>query len=66
MPTNLAIDDKLLDQVKHVGGFRTKREAVNEAMREYLRYRRQLEVIQHFGTIDFDPKWDYKKARRMR
>jgi Arc/MetJ family transcription regulator len=66
MPTNLAIDDKLVDRVKELGGFRTKREAVNEAMREFLRYRRQLEVIKHFGTVEFDATWDYKKDRRGR
>jgi len=66
MPTNLAIDDKLLNRVKQLGGFRTKREAVNEAMREFLRYRRQLDVMKHFGTVEFDADWDYKKARRAR
>jgi hypothetical protein len=49
-----------------VGGFRTEREAINAALREFLRYRRQLDVIRHFGTIDMDPAWDYKEARRAR
>jgi len=66
MPTNLAIDDRLLNRVKQLGGFRTKREAVNEAMREFLRYRRRIEITRHFGTIEMDLNWDHKEARRAR
>ena len=32
MPTNLAIDGKLLEQAVRVGGHRTKRATVNEAV----------------------------------
>ena len=66
MPTNLAIDDDLLSEAKKVGGHRTKREAVNTALREYVRRRRQLRVLEAFGTIDFDPAWDYKRERAKR
>ncbi len=66
MPTNLAIDDKLITECKRVGRHRTKRETVEAALREYLDYRKRLKAIEGFGTIDFDPDWDYKKLRRMR
>lgn len=66
MPTNLAIDDDLLNEALRLGGHKTKRETVNEALREYIRYRLRLETLKHIGTIDFDPDWDYKRARRMR
>jgi len=36
MPTNLAIDDNLLDEALRIGGCRTKRETVNEALKEYV------------------------------
>lgn len=64
MPTNLAIDDRLLDEARAVGGERTKRETVNAALREYIQRRRRLSAIEGFGTIDFDPRYDYKQARR--
>jgi hypothetical protein len=35
MPTNLTIDDKLLDEALSIGGYKTKRETVNEALREF-------------------------------
>ena len=66
MPTNLGIDDDLLAQALKWGGHRTKRETVNEALREYIDRRKRLRAIEHFGTIDFDPHYDYKRERRRR
>ena len=39
-------------------------ETVNEALREYLQRRKRRDLKKLFGTIDFRPDWDYKKARR--
>jgi Arc/MetJ family transcription regulator len=64
MPTNLAIDDKLIEDARRMGKHRTKREAVNEALREYVQHRKQLKVLDLFGTIDIDPGYDYKKQRK--
>lgn len=64
MPTNLAIDDKLLEEALRVGGHRTKRATVNEALEEYIRRRKRLRAVANFGTIVFDPRYDYKRARR--
>ena len=64
MPTNLAIDPDLLDEAHRVGGHRTKKATVTEALREYIRKRRQQEILGLFGTIDFDPDYDYKEQRR--
>ncbi|MFN0169138.1 MAG: type II toxin-antitoxin system VapB family antitoxin [Bryobacteraceae bacterium] len=64
MPTNLGIDDQLLNEALKVGGQRTKKETVNAALREFVNRRRQNEVVKLFGTIDYLPDYDYKKARR--
>lgn len=64
MATNLAIDDNLLKEAQQIGGHRTKKETVNEALREYIQRRRQGEITSLFGTIEFDPAYDYKKQRR--
>ena len=64
MPTNLAIDDDLLTEAQKVGGHRTKKDTVNEALREYIQRRRQTKVVELFGTIDFEPSYDHKKQRR--
>ena len=64
MPTNLAIDDDLIAQVQKIGGHKTKKAAVNEALAEYLRHRRQLALLDDFGTVDYDSTYDSKEARR--
>ena len=66
MPTNLHIDTELLEQAQRLGRHRTKRETVNEALREYIQYRKRVEATEAFGTIDFDPDYDYKKMRNAR
>lgn len=63
MPTNLAINDDLLEQAKIVGRHKTKKAAVTEALEEYIQRRKQTEVIKVFGSIDYDESYDYKKQR---
>ncbi len=62
--TNLELDPKLVDEAKAAGNFRTKREAVNAALLEFVTKRKQREVIKLFGTVDYAPDYDYKKSRR--
>jgi hypothetical protein len=64
MATNLAIDDKLLDEALRVGGHRTKKDTVNEALAEYILHRRQASMIDLFGTIDAEPDYAYKQQRQ--
>lgn len=66
MPTNLAIDDELLERALTIGGYRTKRETVNEALREFIQRRQRLELLKLFGKVDYNPKYDYKAERRSR
>ena len=66
MATNLNIDQKLLVQAKRVGKHRTKKDAVNAALKEYVQRREQLGILKAFGTIDYDPDYDYKAQRRKR
>jgi Bacterial antitoxin of type II TA system, VapB len=66
MPTNLAIDDKLIEEARKVGHHKTKKEAVTAALSEYVTHRKQLEILTIFGTVDFDPKYDYKAERRKK
>lgn len=64
MPTNLAIDDALLEEALHLGGHRTKKATVNEALKEYIQRRKQLKILDLFGQIDYDLDYDYKEQRR--
>ena len=64
MATNLAIDQELLEEAVKVGGCRTKKEAVNQALAEYIHRRSQPGIMRFFGKTDWDPHYDYKRLRR--
>ncbi len=64
MATNLAIDDKLIERAKEVGRHKTKKAVVTEALEEYILRRQQMEMVELFHGIDFDPDYDYKDQRR--
>jgi Arc/MetJ family transcription regulator len=66
MATNLAIDDKLIEEARKTGGHRTKKEAVSTALREYIQRHKQQRILKAFGTVDFDPACDYKAERRRK
>jgi Arc/MetJ family transcription regulator len=66
MPTNLEIDDRLLAKALKVGGLKTKKATVNEALAEYVRHRQQQEVVKLFGSVEFDSAFDYKAERKKR
>ncbi|HEV8377396.1 MAG TPA: type II toxin-antitoxin system VapB family antitoxin [Tepidisphaeraceae bacterium] len=66
MATNLNIDNRLLSKAQKMGGLRTKRETVNNALKEYIQRREQLKIFELAGTVDYDPDYDYKKQRRVK
>ena len=63
MATNLAIDDRLLTKALEIGGYKSKKDTVNAALDEFIKRRKAKELIDIFGTIDYDASYDYKKMR---
>jgi Arc/MetJ family transcription regulator len=63
MATNLALDDSLIVEAQRAGHHKTKKDAVTAALKEYVARKKQVELIDLFGTIEFDKDYDYKKAR---
>ncbi|MCH7684136.1 MAG: type II toxin-antitoxin system VapB family antitoxin [Gemmatimonadetes bacterium] len=66
MATNLDLDDKLVEEAKRLGKHRSKRAAVNEALAEYVASRKRRKILDLFGMLEWDPKYDYKAERRRR
>jgi Arc/MetJ family transcription regulator len=66
MPTNLDLDDRLIDEARRLGHHRTKKAAVTEALEEYVLRRRQQQIVAEFGTVDYAADYDYKAERRRR
>ncbi|MEM6428294.1 MAG: type II toxin-antitoxin system VapB family antitoxin [Deinococcota bacterium] len=65
MATNLQIDDTLMQEALALGGHRTKRAVVEAALQEYVSRRKQLQVVNLFGTIEYDEDYDYKTQRQQ-
>jgi Arc/MetJ family transcription regulator len=53
MRTNIVIDDKLMRDVLRATGLKTKREAVDEALRTLLRLKKQGEIRRLRGRLDW-------------
>jgi len=64
--TNVEIDPELIKAALSLGGKRSKRAVIDEALREYVLRRQQRDIIKLFGSIDYDESYDYKKQRSRR
>lgn len=63
MATNLAIDDTLLSEAQKIGRHKTKKATVTEALKEYIQRRKQSEVTELFGKVDYEKDYNYKALR---
>jgi Arc/MetJ family transcription regulator len=54
MRTNIVIDDKLMSDALKATGLKTKREAVELALKTLLQQRRELEIRKYRGKL----KWE--------
>jgi hypothetical protein len=63
MATNLALNDDLIKEAVRLGNHKSKKEAVNKALEKYIEQIKQQKIKNIFGSIDYDPDYDYKKQR---
>ena len=66
MATNLALDPDLLAKAFSVSGEKTKKAAVTRALEEFIARREQRRLVELFGSLDWDPGFDYKRERSRR
>lgn len=66
MATNLALDDKLIEQAVKLGKHKTKKEAVSAALEDYIRARKRDGIAELLGKVEFHDEFDHKKLRRSR
>jgi hypothetical protein len=64
MPTNLTIDDELLEKARIIGKHKTKKAIVTEALKEYIEKRNQIKIFELFGSVVYEPGFDYKAQRK--
>ncbi len=63
MATNLSLDPKLIELALELSGEKTKKAAVTRALEEFIARRRQKGLVDLMGKLEWDPSFDYKKAR---
>jgi hypothetical protein len=63
MATNLALDPELIDAALLVSGERTKKAAVTRALEEFIARRRQKNLMELMGKLEWDSSYDYKANR---
>ena len=63
MATNLSLDPSLLDRAFELSGERTKKAAVTRALVEFIARRRQIQLVNLMGKLEWDTSFDYKAER---
>lgn len=66
MRTNIVLDENLVSEAMRLSGSKTKREVVDLALRELIRSKKKLDLLELVGEIDLEPDFDHKKVRRTR
>lgn len=64
MPNNFDIDDNLLEEAIKVSRHKTKKAVVTEALQEYIQRKKQIEITDVFGMIDYVESYDHKQQRK--
>jgi hypothetical protein len=59
------LDDKLIKSARKLGGHKTRREAVTRALQKYVQWLKQQAVVSEFGKVEYDPKYNFKKQRKI-
>ncbi len=65
MVTNLNVDTALLQEAVALGGEATAEALFEKALRSYIQHRKQLQVLDLFGPLDYDETYDYKQQRAI-
>lgn len=60
--TTIDLDDEALQEAMRVSGIRTKKEAVNTALREFAARHQRIEAIERYAALAQD--WDYEGWKR--
>jgi metal-responsive CopG/Arc/MetJ family transcriptional regulator len=63
MRASFSIEESLVDSACQVGNHPSREAAIEAALREYVERRRQRQIIEMFGTVEFDSTYNFKEAR---
>jgi Arc/MetJ family transcription regulator len=63
MRTNIVLDDSLVKEALKYTRAKTKRELIHQALEEFVKSRRRLNLLDLVGKIEFAEGYDYKSLR---
>ncbi|MDR3012867.1 MAG: type II toxin-antitoxin system VapB family antitoxin [Chitinispirillales bacterium] len=63
MPVQFDVDESLLTDAIKIGGFKTRDDAVNVALKEFIGLKKRQEAMDLLWQVDFDEDWSPQKAR---
>jgi len=63
MRTNIVLDDELVREAFKLTDVKTKKELVQEALKEFVQNRRRMNLLDLRGKIEFSEGYDYKRLR---
>ena len=66
MATNLALEDKLINEARRIGKHKSKKDAVNAALRDYIRSHKRLKLLDWIGKVEYYDDYDYKAQRNRK
>jgi Arc/MetJ family transcription regulator len=66
MRTNIVLDDALVREAQKLSKIKTKRELVDQALREFVINRKRLDLTDLKGVGELSADYDYKSTRRVR
>jgi hypothetical protein len=64
VPTNLKLDERLVERAVKLGCFKTRAQAVNTAVAEFVPRRQRRLILDFSGKIEFDAEWDYNRMAK--
>lgn len=64
MRANIVLDERLIEEAMRLSKVKTKREAVNLALRDFIARRKQRNVLDLIGQDVIVPDYDVRKLRR--
>ncbi len=63
MRTNIVLDDEIVNEAFSISGIKTKRELVNQALKEFVEHRKRLDLRELKGIGELRADYDYKALR---
>lgn len=63
MRTNIVLDESLVKEAMRLSHTKTKKELVNQALKEFVENRKRLNLLDLAGKIEFAKDYNYKALR---